>query len=173
MDHDTLQIPCIKTRMNQIALLLTFIFITCPITLSQEKPDRMDQDQTAMTISLDDYQWKKRVLVLFASSGQNEHYKMQKEVLSADKEGLSERDMVLISVFDQGKAYVNGQQVSDTSAETIKQRLGESGSRFTVILIGKDGTTKLRKNHILPIDELFRTIDRMPMRQREMRDSGK
>jgi len=155
-----------------IISLLSFIFIISTIAESQEKPEKMNQNQTGITISLDDYLWKHRVLVVSAPSEENENYKVQKEVLSVAKEGLSERDMVLISVFDQGNAYINGRQISDSSAETIKERLVESGNRFTVKLIGKDGTTKLRKNEILSVDELFRTIDRMPMRQREMRESG-
>jgi len=41
---------------------------------------------------------------------------------------------------------------------------------FMLVLIGKDGGVKLRKPLPWDVRELSRTIDTMPMRQREMRD---
>ena len=156
--------------MKKVILLLAITVLAYTATFSQEKSEIMNQDQSGLEIALDDYHWKNRVLVLFASSRENEQYKTQWDEFAADEDGLSERDIVLISIFDQGKSQINGQEITAVSTETIKQRLGESGSRFTVILIGKDGTTKLRKHEILSVVELYRTIDSMPMRQREMRD---
>ena len=40
---------------------------------------------------------------------------------------------------------------------------------FTWVLIGKDGTVKLRKPHPWTTRELGRVIDKMPLRQQEMR----
>lgn len=159
-----------RTGIKKMILLLAITVLACTPTFSQEKSEIMNQDPTGLEITLDDYHWKNRVIVLFASSSENERYKTQWDEFAADEEGLSERDIVLISIFDQGKSRINGQEITAVSTETIKQRLGESGSRFTVILIGKDGTTKLRKHEILSVVELYRTIDSMPMRQWEMRD---
>ena len=39
---------------------------------------------------------------------------------------------------------------------------------FEVLLVGKDGGVKLRQETPLSVDDLFATIDAMPMRQREM-----
>ncbi|MBW4517481.1 MAG: DUF4174 domain-containing protein [Timaviella obliquedivisa GSE-PSE-MK23-08B] len=42
--------------------------------------------------------------------------------------------------------------------------------KFTVILVGKDGTEKQRSQTPIDPATIFRTIDAMPMRQQEMRD---
>jgi len=42
-----------------------------------------------------------------------------------------------------------------------------------VILIGKDGELKLRKELPVELSEIFSVIDAMPMRQREMRERPK
>ena len=39
---------------------------------------------------------------------------------------------------------------------------------FTLILVGKDGTEKLRSHKAVEVETLFETIDAMPMRIREM-----
>ena len=41
-----------------------------------------------------------------------------------------------------------------------------------MILVGKDGTEKLRAHHVVSAQALFALIDAMPMRQREMREAG-
>ncbi|KOH44068.1 DUF4174 domain-containing protein [Sunxiuqinia dokdonensis] len=51
----------------------------------------------------------------------------------------------------------------------------KADSGFEVVLLGFDGGIKLRKNELLPLAELYATIDAMPMRLREMerKSSGK
>ena len=41
---------------------------------------------------------------------------------------------------------------------------------FAVVLIGRDGGEKLRRASPISAEELFATIDEMPMRRRELRD---
>ena len=43
--------------------------------------------------------------------------------------------------------------------------------KFTVLLIGKDGTEKGRWHEPVSVEELFTLIDTMPMRQREMKEA--
>jgi hypothetical protein len=38
-----------------------------------------------------------------------------------------------------------------------------------VLLVGKDGTVKLSKNTIVAMDDIYALIDKMPMRQHEIR----
>lgn len=40
---------------------------------------------------------------------------------------------------------------------------------FSIVLIGKDGGEKLRRNSLLTTRELFSMVDVMPMRRAEMR----
>jgi hypothetical protein len=51
----------------------------------------------------------------------------------------------------------------------MARKWGASGQGFTYLLIGKDGGVKARAREAVPLDEVFRQIDSMPMRQQEMR----
>jgi len=44
-----------------------------------------------------------------------------------------------------------------------------TGGTFMVVLIGKDGGEKLRREEGATLGEIFGLIDTMPMRRREMR----
>ncbi|MGB2203635.1 MAG: DUF4174 domain-containing protein, partial [Pseudooceanicola atlanticus] len=50
----------------------------------------------------------------------------------------------------------------------LRNRLGAEG--FEMLLVGKDGGVKMRAGEVIPPETLFATIDRMPMRQREMQE---
>ncbi len=75
--------------------------------------------------------------------------------LAASEPDLRERDIVVLS---------------DTAPDekgALRQRLAPQS--FLMLLVGKDGGIKLRSDSVIPVDTLRRTIDAMPMRQREMR----
>ena len=55
-----------------------------------------------------------------------------------------------------------------TQVEEIRAALGIDAGAFVVLLVGKDGTVKLSKNTIVPMDDIYALIDKMPMRQREI-----
>ena len=50
----------------------------------------------------------------------------------------------------------------------LREKLRPRG--FMLVLIGKDGDVKLRKPFPWSVRELSRAIDKMPMRQQEIRD---
>ena len=122
---------------------------------------------------LEDYLWKNRVLIVKTDQEDNQLYKTQLQELTRDKQGLIERKLVLFFKTDKAlniKDYSTSQQIEDTinvnDSDAILQVLN---SEFEVILIGLDGSIKLRQNQFLPLEELFRIIDSMPMRQSEIR----
>lgn len=55
-------------------------------------------------------------------------------------------------------------------AEGRRQALGVGEGPFAAVLVGKDGTVKLRSDEPVPAEELFDLVDAMPMRRREMRE---
>ena len=55
------------------------------------------------------------------------------------------------------------------SAKALRARFGASPSGFRIVLVGKDGGTKLNTTSPLGTGALYATIDAMPMRQNEMR----
>lgn len=118
---------------------------------------------------VESYVWKNRIVLLFAPNADNDLLQQQYVQLQADARGLSERDIVLFRVLSD---QVKGQDTMwDTeSSATLRDQYRVGNEAFCVILIGKDGSEKLRKNELLPQEELYSVIDAMPMRRREMRE---
>ena len=78
------------------------------------------------------------------------------DTLAADKSGLAERHIVVLS------------DVSAPGGSQLREALQIDG--FEIVLIGKDGGVKLRSKTPLDVETLYAVIDAMPMRRREMRD---
>lgn len=108
------------------------------------------------TVSLDDFKWIARPVLVFADTPNDPLFVRQMELL-ADRAGeLALRDVVVIF---------------DTSADTPSDlRLRVRPRGFMLALVGKDGAVKLRKPSPWDVRELSRSIDKMPLRQQEMQD---
>lgn len=112
----------------------------------------------AAEIDLAAFLWIARPIVVFATSPRNPAFLEQMEQLLSEIDRLSERDVVLVADTDP------------EARSAIRQRLRPRG--FMTVLIGKDGQVKLRKPFPWTVRELSRSIDKMPIRQREMRERG-
>ncbi|KAA9009918.1 DUF4174 domain-containing protein [Histidinibacterium aquaticum] len=110
----------------------------------------------AAEISLDDFMWEARPIVVFADSPNDPNFRRQMQLIENRPEDLAERDVLVVTD-------------TDPSAESdIRQRLRPRG--FMLALIGKDGQVKLRKPLPWDVRELSRSIDKMPLRQQEIDD---
>ncbi len=124
-------------------------------------------------LNLSDYRWENRIILLFARDGADEQYHHQIELFKSEKAGMTDRDLMVVSVFTDEYSHLNGERITDGSADQIRNRYRDEPGAFTFILLGKDGGVKIRASEVVEIDKLFGRIDSMPMRQREMRDSGR
>ncbi|MEL6610061.1 MAG: DUF4174 domain-containing protein [Pseudomonadota bacterium] len=109
-------------------------------------------------IAIDDFRWLARPIIVFADSPLDPAFQTQMDLLQSRIEDVVERDVILITDTDPGA-------MSD-----LRRQLRPRG--FQLVLIGKDGGVKLRKPFPWDMRELSRTIDKMPMRQREMREGA-
>lgn len=116
---------------------------------------RLSNEAMISPEQLASYRDKKRLLLVFAPSADDPRYLEQRGWLEARAAGLKERDLSVFYLTPSGAASLYG-----------CFSVAESG--FTVVLIGKDGTEKRRYSEPVQPDELFSTIDQMPMRRREM-----
>ncbi|WP_133120198.1 DUF4174 domain-containing protein [Rhodohalobacter barkolensis] len=133
---------------------------------------RQDQPCTGKEISLESFQWENRILVISASHSDDETYQTQMDRFSSLEDEFLDRDLILISIFNEECSTLNGEAISDSSSQNIRERLSPKENGYSIFLIGKDSSVKLNQDELLEPDELFRVIDRMPMRQREMREGG-
>ena len=92
----------------------------------------------------------KRKLLLFGESDAN-HIE-QLTLLKQDSTGMADRDLILMVVED--RQVYNEYKVKP--------------NQFMLVLIGKDGSEKLRSAKPIDAETIFRLIDSMPMRQAEM-----
>lgn len=110
----------------------------------------------AVNVTLDDFMWTHRPVVVFADSPADPRFAEQMQLLTSRPTDLIARDVVVITD-------------TDPDAETsIRERLRPRG--FQVTLIGKDGEVELRKPSPWSSRELSRSIDKMPLRQQEIRE---
>lgn len=122
--------------------------------------------------SLKEYQWKNRILLLFDESRTSEALKSQLEKFPDLRKEMIERDLILFIVADKGIFTQEGQpqdmplkDAYDTAQVPEKFR--------GIVLIGKDGGVKLRKDFVINPQLVFDLIDSMPMRKAEMRSAKK
>lgn len=104
---------------------------------------------------------KNRVLVLYAPTAEHPEYVKQLRLLAGAKDGLDERDLVQITRTDEN--------MDAGTRDYLRRELNVPAGAFHVLLIGKDGGVKYRSTKATAPEQLFETIDAMPMRQSEMR----
>ncbi|MDC7998042.1 DUF4174 domain-containing protein [Gilvibacter sediminis] len=120
------------------------------------------------------HQWKQRIVIVKSSEANNPLFQKQLEQFKEAEDGLKERKLVLYAVQGSTSDFVDYSADSNNNAGQLKQesiqRLLKTSEDFEVLLIGLDGGVKLRQTEILKLEELFRTIDAMPMRRSERKN---
>ncbi|MEP2533467.1 DUF4174 domain-containing protein [Shimia sp.] len=109
------------------------------------------------TATLDDFLWLKRPVVVFADSDRDPRFTQQIDLLNALPHEMLERDVVVLTDTDPA------------AGSALREALRPRG--FMLVVMGKDGKIYLRKPAPRNIREISRTIDSMPVRQQEIRDS--
>jgi hypothetical protein len=122
------------------------------------------------SFTLDQYQWKKRALVVNAAAEDDSNLEQQWAAVASAAEDFADRDMVLVTLLDDGVSLAGDRQLTDSEADTVRSTLGIDARDFAVKLVGKDGSVKLSKEAVTSMDEIFSLIDTMPMRRREIAD---
>lgn len=138
-------------------------FIICGPALTADRPlspvDEWRADRAVIlstdAVTLDDFKWLARPIVVFADSPNDPRFTEQMELLAARADDLADRDVVVII------------DTAPSANSALRKKLRPRG--FMLALIGKDGGIKLRKPFPWDVRELARTIDKMPMRKREIR----
>lgn len=132
-------------------------------TLSSARSSEMDFEQ---------FKGKTRLLLVFApQSGDPLFAALQREI-STRKNEVEDRGLVIFEILELGASRMNGAELDPPTAASLRKRFDVSPKAFALILVGKDGGVKLRRNDFNGLEEIFRLIDSMPMRQNEMRHKG-
>ncbi len=123
----------------------------------------------ASPVTMAQWRWQKRVLVISAASEEDASFGTQLEALQASEAEFAERDLVLISLLDDSGAAAD-RQLSAQQVAGLREALDIEPGAFALRLVGKDGGTKLSREAPVSMLEIYGLIDTMPMRRQEMRD---
>jgi len=111
--------------------------------------------------------WQTRPLVIVAPTADDPLLRRVESTLkeTAPREAFIEREMVLYRVVD-GVGSRNGEALPPAQTKAMLSALDvPSDGPATLLLVGKDGGTKVREQGEVDLSGIFATIDRMPMRQ--------
>jgi len=145
--------------------LLHILVLSCFLPLAaaaQDAPAPAFGPIDAAGVTLNDFLWLKRPIVVFADTPNDPAFQRQMQRINADLAPLEERDVVIITD-------------TDPAARTeVRQRLRPRG--FSLVLMDKDGEVKRRNPAPWGVRDITHAIDRFPLRRQEMlqqRPSGR
>ncbi len=107
--------------------------------------------------------WEHRLLVIFTSEFNTAEVEEQLKILQDAEEDLKDRKLKIYTITEDQYRF----GFSDIEQATKKKRL--ITKPFEIVLIGLDGGEKYRASEVQPMQAFNELIDRMPMRQNELR----
>jgi hypothetical protein len=135
--------------------------------------DISSRDAQAQSLDLSVFQWKNRLLFLFAPNRNHPMFDALHKSLAARQSEASDRDLVIFEILESAASSMNNESIDSETARLLREKFDILQDEFTVILIGKDGGIKLNRKKQTQLDDIFALIDSMPMRQEEMRQRDK
>ena len=127
----------------------------------------------AASLDLSQFQWKNRLLFLFAPSRNHPLFDTLHKSLETQQAEVADRDLVIFEILESGPSSMNMNTLDPQTAQSLRQKFNAPRSGFTVLLIGKDGGIKLNRQGQTRLKDVFAMIDAMPMRQEEMRQKSR
>ena len=144
-----------KSAFSLVAALFVILSIAPALAVEEDGGDSPEMPlMEAGDITLEQFKWENRLIVVFADSPLDPSFRQQMEKLREDVPALLVRDVVVLT---------------DTNPEgksSLRQKLHPRG--FGLVLIGKDGQVKLRKPAPWDMREISRSIDKWPIRQQDI-----
>lgn len=146
--------------MQKFIALILMTLVALPAT-AQDDPDDVDAVEPQIIVDavdrdLSEFLWIKRPVIVFADSPADPRYIQQMEFITDRLDALDARDVVVLTDTDP------------TAQGSLRQTFRPRG--FKLMLLDKDGTVYLRKPIPWNVREITSSIDKLPSRQREMRD---
>ncbi|MDK3018106.1 DUF4174 domain-containing protein [Pseudodonghicola flavimaris] len=139
-----------------LALVLLAFLPLSALAAETETPVPQALIQPAGDTALDSFLWLNRPIVVFADTASDPRFIDQIAMLEAEADRLRERDVVVLTDIDPG------------TRSPARQKLRPRG--FQIVLIDKDGGVMLRRPFPQSVREITRSIDKTPLRQREIEE---
>ena len=125
--------------------------------------------QDVLPLDLEQFQWKNRLLFLFAPSRDDPDFAKLHNEIQEQRDGVNDRDLIVFEVLGRGDSQIDLQTLPQQEAQALQDQFSVTLSQFRTILVGKDGGKKYDRVGTSKLHEIFNLIDAMPMRIDEMR----
>lgn len=123
---------------------------------------------------LEKHKWTNRILIVKSVDAESNKYQEQVKEFTNSTEELIDRKLILYKIVEENFTLTVYKNSTLNSSGKVSRKLAESilneKENFEIILIGLDGGIKLQKTEVLTKQELFNTIDAMPMRRNEIKN---
>lgn len=142
--------------MKHILTIAIALFFALPALAQTEGETALELPLVdAENAELSQFLWVSRPVIVFADSPNDPRFIEQMRLLRADPAALLSRDVVVLV------------DTNPAARSALRRELFPRG--FSLVLISKDGSSRIRKP--LPWDtrEIGRWIDKLPIRQEEIR----
>ena len=126
----------------------------------------------ASSLNLSQFQWKNRLLFLFAPDRNHPDFDTLQKSLASRQADVADRDLVVFEIIQSGPSSMRAKHLDSQSSQSLRDQFGVRPGDFAVILIGKDSGIKLNRREQTDLKDIFDLIDAMPMRQVEMRQKS-
>ncbi|MEM0932723.1 MAG: DUF4174 domain-containing protein, partial [Bacteroidota bacterium] len=110
--------------------------------------------------NLDNYLWKKRVVIVFSPFDNHPKVKEQLDAFKPFSREIEDREMIILIP-------------QRAERPKLLERFRLDNDYVGLILVGKDGGVKLKQKLVVTPKTLFDLIDAMPMRRAELRNKSK
>ena len=130
------------------------------------------RDALAIPLDLSQFQWKNRLLLLFAPNRNHPLFDTLHKSLAARKADVDDRDLVIFEILESGPSSMNTKYLDPQTVHSLREKFDVLRGKFAVILVGKDGGIKLNRQGQTKLEDIFALIDAMPMRREEMRQKS-
>ena len=143
-------------------MITIYLFVLEGKVMSYQNENNQNVEQKI--IRLEDLQWQNRIILVFVNENLD-----NREIYEKFQAQQVEIEMRDICYFLFGKDILtnNVAMLDELTFRELKSKYQPLENKIIVVLIGKDGQEKYRKNY-LDFEEIFGIIDAMPMRQQEI-----
>lgn len=114
--------------------------------------------------NLNKHLWQNRIITITANKANSAKAISQLNALKIDTNKLIERKLIIYLCIDKDCKFY------DFKNEIKLVKAKKTSENFRVSLIGLDGGVKFRSNKIEKANVFFNLIDKMPMRQQELKN---
>lgn len=155
------------TPFTLIFGLLLMTQLNSPLGASELHPDNGSSRSDDAPFTLQQYQWRSRVLVVSARDADDMKLMEQLAELASTSEEFADRDLVLVTLLDNADSMADRRKLTNAEVAAARAALAIRPGSFALRLIGKDGSVKLTAKSATSMKEIYALIDSMPMRQIE------